>query len=106
MNNNSTCFDFRELYLTDEMIELIFTETNRYSDQYLDSNLNNTYLDEWQPVTSPEIKTFIGILLLLGIIYKPQLPTYWSTDSLYNTPIFSEVITRNMLFDFNFFSFQ
>ena len=63
---------------------------------------NNSYLDEWQPVTSPELKTFIGILLLLGIIHKPQLPTYWSTDSLYNTPIFSEVITRNMLFDFNF----
>ena len=45
MNNNSTCFDFRELYLTDEMIELIFTETNRYSDQYLDSNLNNTWMN-------------------------------------------------------------
>ena len=97
MNNNSTCFDFRELYLTDEMIELIFTETNRYSDQYLDSNLNNTYLDEWQPVTSPEIKTFIGRLLLMDIIYKSQLPMYWSTDVLYNTLIFSEVINRKRI---------
>ena len=60
MNNNSTCLDFLELYLTDEMIELIVTEANRYADQYLDSNLSNTYLDEWQPVTSPEIKTLAG----------------------------------------------
>ena len=80
------------------MIELIVTETNRYADQYLDSNLNNTYLDEWQPVTSPEIKTFIGILLLMGIIYKPQLTRYWSTDALYNTQIFSEAINRNRFY--------
>ena len=88
------------------MIELIVTETNRYADQYLDSNLNNTYLDEWQPVTSPEIKTFIGILLLMGIIYKPQLTRYWSTDALYNTRIFSEAVNRNILFNFKIFSFQ
>ena len=56
MNGSSICLDFLELYLTDEMLELIVTETNRYANQYLDSNLNNTYLDEWQPLTSPEIK--------------------------------------------------
>ena len=82
MNNNSICLDFIKLYLTDEMIELIVTEINRHAGQYLDSNLKNTYLDKWQPVTSPEIKTFIGILLLMGIIYKLQLPMYWSTDTL------------------------
>ena len=60
MNNNSTCLDFLELYLTDEMIELIVTEANRYADQYLDSNLGNTYLGEWHPVTSREIKTLAG----------------------------------------------
>ena len=98
MNNNSTCLDFLELYLTDEMIELTLTETNRHAGQYLDSNLKNTYLDEWQLVTNPEIKTFIGIVLLMGIIYKLQLPMYWSTDTLYNTPIFSEMINRNRFY--------
>ena len=97
MNNNSTCLDFLELYLTDKMIELIVTEANRHADQYLDSNLSNTYLDEWQPVTSPEIKTLTGRLLLMDIIYKSQLPMYWSTDVLYNTLIFSEVINRKQI---------
>ena len=31
----------------------------------------------------------------MGIIYKPQIPLYWSTDPLYNTPIFSEIMNRN-----------
>ena len=97
MNNNSTCLDFLELYLTDQMVELIVTEANRHADQYLDSNLSNTYLDEWQPVTSPEIKTLIGRLLLMDIIYKSQLPMYWSNDVLYNTLIFSEVINRKQI---------
>ena len=61
----------------------------------IDSNLNSTYLDKWQPVTSPEIKRFIGILFLMGIIYKPQIPKYWSANALYNTPIFPEVKNRN-----------
>ena len=61
----------------------------------IDSNLNSTYLDKWQPVTSPEIKRFIGILFLMGIIYKPQIPKYWSANPLYNTPIFPEVKNRN-----------
>ena len=61
----------------------------------IDSNLNSTYLDKWQPWTSPEIKRFIGILFLMGIIYKPQIPKYWSANALYNTPIFPEVKNRN-----------
>ena len=61
----------------------------------IDSNLNSTYLDKWQPWTSQEIKGFIGIIFLMGIIYKPQIPKYWSANALYNTPIFPEVKNRN-----------
>ena len=61
----------------------------------IDSNLNSTYLDKWQPVTSPEIKRFIGILFLMGIIYKPQIPKYWLANALYKTPIFPEVKNTN-----------
>ena len=34
------------------------------------------------------MRTFIGLIFLMGIIYKPSIPMYWSTDELYHTPIF------------------
>ena len=34
----------------------------------------------------------------MGIIYKPQIPLYWSTDPLYNTAIFSEIMNRNRFY--------
>jgi len=41
------------------------------------------------------MKKFIGLLLLMGIIYKPQIPMYWSTDIHYQTPIFNQVVKRD-----------
>ena len=39
------------------------------------------------------MKKFFGLVILMGIIHKPNLPMYWSTDSLYHTPIFSKILT-------------
>ena len=30
----------------------------------------------------------------MGIVHKPSIPMYWSTDALYNTPIFSRCMKR------------
>ena len=44
-------------------------------------------------MTTNEIKTFLGVLLLMGIVYKPKMRMYWSKDALYSTPLFSEVMS-------------
>ena len=31
----------------------------------------------------------------MGIIYKPQTHMYWSTNKIYSTPVFSELMTHN-----------
>ena len=101
MKEDSACLDFLELYLTDEIMTLIVNETNRYAEQFLAANIisaQNSYLSLWEATTVPEMKTFIGVILLMGIIYKPQIPLYWSTDPLYNTPIFSEIMNRNRFY--------
>ena len=37
------------------------------------------------------MKAFIGLLLLMGVIRKPNIKSYWATDPLVATPIFGEV---------------
>ena len=98
MKEDST---YLELYLTDEIMTLIVNEINRYAEQFLAANIisgQNLCLSSWETTTVPEMKTFIGVILLMGIIYKPQIPLYWSTDPLYNTPIFSEIMNRNRFY--------
>ena len=38
-----------------------------------------------------------GLVFLLGIIHKPVIEMFWSTDPLFSTPLFSAVMTQNRL---------
>jgi len=49
----------------------------------------------WHDTTTDEMRQFIGLVLLMGIIHKPVIEMYWSTDPLYVTPLFSSVMQRN-----------
>ena len=75
MRDNATCLDFVQFYATDDLASIIVTLTNRYADQYLLANaekMGNSYLHEWEETNVPKIKTFLGVLLLIGVTYKPQ----------------------------------
>ena len=90
--------DFVELYLTDEILTHVVNETNRYAHQYLEENsekADNTYFSAWTDTGILEMKKFFGLVILMGIIHKPNLPMYWSTDILYHIPIFSKILTRD-----------
>jgi len=51
------------------------------------------------------MKKCIGLLLVMGVVKKPSLALYWSTDPLFQTPLFSAVMPRNsFLLLLNFFS--
>ena len=54
----------------------------------------DTYTGLWKDVTVIEMKKFIGMILLMGIIYKPSIPMYWSTTDIFHTPVFSKIMTR------------
>ena len=102
VRDDATVLDYVELYLTDAIMTLIVDETNRFAEQYLleksVTDLDNSYLGQWTPVTILEMKKFIGTLLLVGIVYKPDLHMYWSTDIYYLTPAFSKIMKRDCFY--------
>jgi hypothetical protein len=53
--------------------------------------------EQWKPVTIYEMKKFLGLLFLTGVIRKPKLESYWSTRGILLTPIFSQMMSRNRL---------
>ena len=98
IGDRATCLDFLNLYFTDEVWDLLVTETNRFADQFFQTNPPSTYTAGWVAVTVDEMKAFIGLVMLMGVVHKPTIRMFWSTDILYNTPIFSQVMTRDRFY--------
>ena len=95
---SETPLDFVNLYLTDEFWNLLVTKTNRFVRQFLANDLPNTYTGLWTPVDVNDMKSFIAIIILMGLNHKPSLPMYWSVDDFLYTPIFSQIMTRNRFY--------
>lgn len=69
-----TPYKLFKLLITDEIIDEIVFQTNLYAEQNF-QKINKAY----QPTDKEEIKTFIGINLLMGIKKLPSYRDYWST---------------------------
>jgi hypothetical protein len=97
-DNPNEC-DFFDMYVTDDVINLMVRETNRYAKQYIEENKDtlktHSNTRDWQDTNFNEMKTFLGMLILMGLVYKPRIAMYWAQDSLIETPIFSQLMTRN-----------
>ena len=68
-------------------------ETKRYAQQYIAnvSLLQAARMTTWQDVTASEIKKFIHIILLTGILNFPTIEEHWKTNKLLFHPIFHEI---------------
>ena len=99
---NPTALDYFKLYFTQTIIDHIVTETNRYADQFIEKERGNlrrySIVKEWTPTDYNEMCSFLGLLMLMGLVYKPRVSLYWSQDELYNTPIFRCIMTRQRFF--------
>ena len=64
-------------------------QTNLYAQQR-----GPTESSVWYSVTENEMKAWISIYLNKGLITKPNINCYWSTDPVLSTPIFLSVMSR------------
>ena len=84
---------FFNLIFSDELIDLIVRETNRYARQKLAGN--NTQLAKWHDVTRQELKAYFGICVVMGINNLPRLAMYWSSDPLIGNTGIQNIMTKN-----------
>lgn len=69
---NTRPIRYFEKFFTDEVFELIVTQTNLYAIQ---QNIIG-----WTPVDGREFKAFLGILIIMGYHVLPSIDLYWSSD--------------------------
>ena len=78
---------------TDDMWDLIVTETNWYHDQQATAEPAK-HKGKWNPVTREEMEAFLGIIILKGIVKLPRLKMYWSNDRLVHQERISSVMSQ------------
>ncbi|KAJ1110029.1 hypothetical protein NDU88_007384 [Pleurodeles waltl] len=90
---------FFHLFMADVFLEEIVKQTNLYAAQYLRDNAARlkpqSRATQWVPTYLKEMKTFLGLTFLMGLIRKPSLASYWFTSPLMATAIFPATMTRN-----------
>ncbi|KAM4045335.1 piggyBac transposable element-derived protein 4-like [Anomaloglossus baeobatrachus] len=89
-----TPFDFFQIFITTEVLQLIVFQTNLYAHQYISQNPTSAYSHSWTPTNVPELRKFLGITLNMGLVKKPSLRSYWATKTVHSTPVFAAVMTR------------
>ena len=74
-------------YVPPEFIETVVDQTNLYAQQKIAKVprpvRKHARSEEWQPVTVIEMKKFLSLVFVTGIVRKPKLELYWSTDEFF-----------------------
>ncbi|GFR69950.1 PiggyBac transposase Uribo1 [Elysia marginata] len=89
--------DFYTLFINDELINHMVIRTNLYARDVIASTQlkPSSRMHQWVPTDIGEMLTFLGLLLLMGIVKKPSFHDYWSTDPLIRTPVFPAAMSRD-----------
>ncbi|GFV88377.1 piggyBac transposable element-derived protein 4 [Trichonephila clavipes] len=86
--------EYVNLFLDDEMFSFIVEETNRYAESFFE----NTELTpasralKWKNANKEEMKRFIRLLLLQGVVQKPVEKWFGSKRPILSTPFFGKVM--------------
>jgi hypothetical protein len=85
--------DVFKLFVNSELVETIVEETDRYAQQFLRGHelSSRSAARVWKPVTEGEIFV-LGSFMLMGIIQKPTLRSYFTTKRIISTPGFGDII--------------
>jgi len=89
---------YLEKFLDEELIKLITEQTNLYAAQFFDNDPElkpRSKIRKWKDTNEAEMKIFLGLLILQGIIGKPALELYFARRRIIETPFFYEIMSEN-----------
>lgn len=72
---------------------IFFSLSLRY--HYQQSPSYSAHKKAWFDISVSELKAYLSLWLLMGIVPRPELKWYWSTDPQHVMPVFSETMTKD-----------
>ena len=96
---------FFKLFFTDELLESVTLETNKYAFEYLQKNKDrlkeHSNFKKWPEngISEDKMTLFIPLTFYFGIVKKDLLCHYWSVDSVMSTPFLRSIMSRQEFFN-------
>jgi hypothetical protein len=89
--------DYLSLFFSDELLNNIVVETNRYARQkILELQLTpRSIWSSWSDVSVPEMKAFLGLIINMGLVSLPDIKDYWSSEWITQIQFFGDVMSRD-----------
>ena len=86
-----------ELFVTDQVLDLIVIEINGFDSQVLTSRMmtRNSRLSKWRATDKAEIIKFLGIITLTGITPLPEISLYCLKSKLYKSELIPDSMDRD-----------
>jgi hypothetical protein len=82
-------------------VGIIICKTNIYAEQCIVSRVCKTPLcsrmRNWKPITVDKIYVVLALIMLMGIVQKPTIRSYFSKNSVLATTIYSSVTCVDQL---------
>ena len=88
LDNDNNELDFFKLVFPDSLLQNIVAETNRYAAARGPDS-------KWRDTTVEELRAYIGINIIMGIVVLPDQKSYWSTDPLFKSTGIPDIMTRD-----------
>jgi len=92
LKKNPTPFELLQYFLDKDMMDEIVNESTRYSETIIANHPNS--LKNFKAFQKDEFWAFLGLNLLMGVINKPSVTSYWSTNLILTTPVFNKTMSR------------
>ena len=88
--------DYFRLFFDESVFMFIADETNKYAERYLSNKelTPSSRLLKWSTTNTKELMSFLGLLLLQGLVTKPVEKLFWSKRPILSTPFFGKVMTE------------
>ena len=95
IDGNSTELDIFQLFVTPELLVDIATESNLYFSQNPQPKSSTRHDLPFSDTTAEELKVFLAVSIMMGVVRKPELHLYWSRDGMLETPFFRKTMPRD-----------
>ncbi|KAI8424674.1 hypothetical protein MSG28_006630, partial [Choristoneura fumiferana] len=91
--------EYYELFVTEEIINKMVLETNNYAQMYFINNQRGikrkSRVKAWTSTDPEEMKRFLGILMVMGLVKVPHINDYWSKKSIYRNEYIVSIMKRD-----------
>ena len=95
--DESTASEIFSHFFSFDLLHHIVAETNRFAGECLTNKDMGPHSrsNSWTDVTEGDIRAFLAIFLLMGLVKLPSYADYWTTDNILEMPGLRSIMRRN-----------